>query len=491
MFAARSRLSSSRIRVPLSAGLGTLLLAAAVSLTGITSAQADATNGTSLGTVTVDPSTGTWVDNPAAVMMGGDYICPAMAGMTDPGASLYIAERGHEAPLVSTAGSVPETTDLYPYNGADSGVVTDQTGAAFPTTGQFPLVFDGYVVWRPAAGSFATLQDFLNSLDSSKQYSLVAACAYYVTVSRERRIMPDATGHVFAAWSPLTLTADKTGWTVGTVKAGTTVALSAAPGAGSATLTATVQSAGSTASAATGSVTFDESGSTASTAAVSNGVATTTVTGLAAGQTHTYTATYVPAADAAFTGSTSTGASVTIPTSTPVAGTELASGDAVVAGTKYKLTTAAGSLTAGDTVSAEIHSNPIALPETSTVQPDGSTVYGFTAPSGLPSGTHQLVLADTHSKTVTLDFTVAAVNGSNGNGGNGNIDLAANGTNSPVSFATDWIGGMAFTPMGTAGLFGFLLLGGALLVGGWFYFWRRRGLPTVEVTSDADGSIRS
>ena len=167
-----------------------------------------------------------------------------------------------------------------------------------------------------------------------------------------------------------------------------------------------------------------------------------------------------------------TGATVAIPTSTPVAGTELASGDAVVAGTKYTLTTAAGSLTAGDTVSAEIHSNPIALPETSTVQPNGSTVYGFTAPTGLPSGTHQLVLADTHSKTVTLDFTVAAVNGSNGT-----IDPAADGTNSPVSFATDWIGGMAFTPMGTAGLFGVLLLGGALVVGGWCYFWRRRGIP--------------
>lgn len=476
MFAARSRSATSRALRPLGAISGALLLAATVSMTVVTSAQADDSNGTSLGGVTVTPASGTWTDAPSSVTVGGTYTCPALPSANDirSGAYLFITERGTESPVLPPEGSPAQTTPLYPVNGIGLGSVVGDDGQPRNVTSVFPGIFSGSPYWqKPDGSTFASVADLLGTFDLTRHYSLVSACAYLDSVTYTTWLLPDATGHVAAAWSPLTLSADKSGWTVGAVAADTSVRLAAVPGAASVTLTATVQSGGTTAVAAAGSVTFaGADGVAVGTAAVANGVARYALNFLTPGQTYGYTATYVPDAGAEFTGSTSTTTSVTIavgaPVEVPEEGTELPSDGAVVPGTKYKVTAVAGSFTADDTVTAEIHSTPIPLSETSKALADGSTVYAFTAPGSLSAGNHQLILTDAHSKTVTVNFTVAAdpAGGGTGEGGGSNI---------PVSFATDWVGALASTSSGVTGLFGMLIASTASIVAGWFYFWRRRG----------------
>ena len=474
-------------------------------MTAVTSAQADDSNGTSLGSVIITPASGRWTDAPSSVTTGGTYTCPAPPSANDipSGAHLFITERGTESPVLPPEGSPAQTTPLYPVNGMGLDGVGGN-GQSAGTKYIFPGVFNGSPLWqKPDGNAFASVADLLATFDLTRHYSLVSACAYMDSVTYTTWLLPDATGHVAAAWSPLTLSADKSGWTVGVVAADTSVRLAAVPGAASVTLTATVQSGGTTAVAAAGSVTFaGADGAAVGTAAVANGEARYTLNYLTPGQTYGYTATYVPDAGAAFTGSTSTTTSVTIaaeaPVGVPEEGTELPSDGTVVPGTKYKVTAAAGSFTADDTVTAEIHSTPIPLSETSKALADGSTVYAFTAPGSLPAGNHQLVLTDAHSKTVTVNFTVAADPAGAGTG----EDV---GSNIPVSFATDWVGALASTSSGVAGLFGMLLASTASIVAGWFYFWRRRGdstrttrntlrrraLPTTTPVSPSEGSTLS
>jgi hypothetical protein len=475
-----SRVSS--VRGPLAvACLAAMLLTAAVSLGAPPPAHADDSNGTSLGLVTMTPATGKWTDDSSTVKMGGTYTCPKRGDFDQITGHIFIAERGHEAPTV-TAGTPVAATTLYPYLGS-SNAPLDDYGAAKEFQYAFPGI-DAVANWTPAVGPiFTSAQAFIDSLDSSKSYSLVVACTIRgAGTNYADWIYPDASGHVPAAWADLTLSADKTGWTISAPKAPSTVTLVATAGAGSATLTATVQAAGVTATGATGTVEFHTGDTPVVSAPVVNGIGSFTVSGLTAGHSYAYTADYVPDAASTFGASTSTAQSVTPTAAAVVPGAELAAGTAMVAGTAYKVTVPAGTFTAGDTVTGVIHSDPITLTETSTVAGDGSTVFAFTAPTGVPAGDHQLILSDAHSKTSTTAFTVAAAadptttppaTATAGTGVSAGTDPSAG--NSPVSFATDWVGGMASTPMGVAALFGLLVAAVAAAVGGWLYFWRQRG----------------
>jgi hypothetical protein len=486
-----SRVSS--VRGPLAvACLAAMLLTAAVSLGAAPPAHADDSNGTSLGLVTVTPATGKWTDDSTAVKMGGTYTCPKGVGPNDQvWSQVFIAERGHEAPTV-TADTPMSPTNLYPIAGNANSTIDGSGGTFQDQEYVFPLLDASQTTntWTPAGGSmFTSAQAFIDSLDSSKSYSLVVACGMFRPTDGSPVFLPDASGHVPAAWADLTLSADKTGWTISAPKASstvTTVGLVASAGAGSATLTATVQAAGATATSATGTVEFHTGDTPVVSAPVVNGIGSFTVSGLTAGHSYAYTAVYVPDAASTFGTSTSTAQSVTPTAAAVVPGAELAAGTAMVAGTAYKVTVPAATFTAGDTVTGVIHSDPITLTETSTVAGDGSTVFAFTAPTGVPAGDHQLILSDAHSKTSTTAFTVAAAadptttppaTATAGTGVSAGTDPSAG--NSPVSFATDWVGGMASTPMGVAALFGLLVAAVAAAVGGWLYFWRQRGRVTT------------
>lgn len=474
-------LRAHRILTGVVAGFVIVTSAVAVTARPGASAQAEAT-GTRLGHVTVSPNTGTWDMDPSNVSMEGDYTCSPVGPYTQLSSAVFIAESGHEEPAIPEAGvdtgagsEVP-----YPLSLAAGGGTIDSFGAAQPSAGVFPGIWDGWPNWALGDGTQLTsTADVLDHLDASKSYSLVVACTYAKNSSLY--LLPDASGHVMAAWSPLKLSADKLTWTV---PSPSSIALTAtASGDSGVTLAATLTSGGTAATGASGSVEFSAAGTPVGTATVANGAASQTLTGLTSGATYSYTATYTPDAASTFDGATSTAVAFTVtptttptptptPTTTPGTGTELTAGATMTAGTAYTVTAPAGTFTAADTVKGEIHSDPIALKETAVAAADGGTVYAFTAPSGVPAGSHELVLTDAHGATYRVAFTVAAASG--GGGGGGGNGTQTTGTNTPVSFATDWIGGMASTPGGLAGLFGILLALIAVAVAAWNYFWRRR-----------------
>ena len=226
--------------------------------------------------------------------------------------------------------------------------------------------------------------------------------------------------------------------TVDLVKLDTTVGLTGElQGENAAAFTATVASAGSTASSATGAVEFFDGATKLGSADLVAGVASYTATGLAAGTTHQITAVYV--GDSAYNASP---ASASVAIAVPAAPVALVEGATVTPGTRYAYTAPAGSFTAGEIVTGEIHSDPIALTETATAAADGSVVYIFTAPSALVAGDHSLILTGEQSDaTVSVAFVVAAapVNGPGTTPGGG-VTPGAAGSNAAAAFHTDWVG---------------------------------------------------
>jgi hypothetical protein len=216
---------------------------------------------------------------------------------------------------------------------------------------------------------------------------------------------------------------------------------------------------------AKGTVEFDEtSGGTVQDAgkAVTNGVATDTVTGLTPGQSYTFTATYTADSSEDYGDSA---ASLPKTAQVPAAGQPgaLSDGGTVVPGSAYDVEIPAATFGDGDAVTVVLHSDPQTL-DPGTAGTDGSLDYAFTAPADLVAGSsHSLVFTDAtdSTKTATVTFTVQA---------------AADNTdpNDPASFATDWVVAMASTPAGMAGLFGILVVLAAVVVVGWMWFWRRR-----------------
>lgn len=273
-------------------------------------------------------------------------------------------------------------------------------------------------------------------------------------------------------------------------KADTTVTLSDAPDATTPTtdvLTATVQSGGSTLSSAAGTVAFSDGGTALGTATPSNGVATFTAAGLAAGTTHRFTAVYTAAASEQLNDSK---ASNTVTDTLPDA-LALDGSGVITPGKEYLVTVPAGGAfkagAAGDTVTASID-DPIAA-GSATIASDGSLelVIPASATSQLTAGASgTLTLTDTTASpaiTDTVAFTVAsAAPGSTGgggkhaaSGGSSGGSAGAPGSNDPVSFATGLAGEtFAQHPFVSA------LVGGVIIVlvaaAGALIWMRRRGI---------------
>ena len=259
---------------------------------------------------------------------------------------------------------------------------------------------------------------------------------------------------------------------VGSTKAATSVTLTGSASGTDANLVATVSSAGAPLSAALGRVEFsDGTGAKVADATVNgSGVASATITGLTAGASYTYTAMYVATASENFTSSAASSA-VTIEVARVDETPLLTAGGVVVPGQEYRVVAPADTFVAGETVHGEIHSTPITLSETAVALTDGSVVYSFTAPKELAAGSsHELVLRGDGGAEYTLAFTVKAADSTVVP-----VSTLKPGTNNPVAFATDWIGGVARTPQGIAGLFAGLLGLAALLVGGAAWAITRRG----------------
>ena len=136
----------------------------------------------------------------------------------------------------------------------------------------------------------------------------------------------------------------------------------------------------------------------------------------------------------------------------------LTSGASLVEGTKYGVVAPAGTFVAGETVSGEIHSEPVVLAETAVANADGSVNYTFTVPAGLPAGTHTLVLKGAAGGT--YEVTGLTVGSS---------------SNAPFLADTNWFSAAAANPASTAGLTAMVVGGLTLMVvGGGIYLSRRR-----------------
>jgi hypothetical protein len=223
---------------------------------------------------------------------------------------------------------------------------------------------------------------------------------------------------------------------------------------------------------AAGNVVFsDGNGAKVAEAPVNaSGVATATIAGLTAGASYSYTAVYVATASENFLSSAASPA-ITVEVARADETPLLTAGGVVVPGQKYRVVAPAGTFVAGETVHGEIGSTPIALAETAVALEDGSAVFIFTAPKQLEAGSaHELRLTGDAGAEYTLAFTVKAADSTVVP-----VNALKPGTNNPVAFATDWIGGVAQTPQGIAGLFAGLLGLAALLVGGASWAITRRG----------------
>ncbi|MGD8193454.1 Ig-like domain-containing protein [Herbiconiux sp. P18] len=473
------------------------LVGAALAL-GVPS-SAIAAGDTSPASIGFSPDHGSWSDTGA--VMTTDFSCLPAADGQELRMSGFISDVGAESP------EVPADVlafSFYPFTKFDATEASFVTDVPVDADGSLPddLKLDMFMSGSWADSSGGAVPDMATALTPGSTHSFGLYCYDNVSFTYQR----DTDGRVHSAWTPLYIRADGS-WSF--VEGGTpaepvdtAVDLAGALNADqkSIDLTATVRAASGTTSLpdATGTVTFREGTTVVGTpVVVTSGAAKASISGLAAGD-HSFTATYTPdaAASVKYRESPASAATpaITVPKSvdTPVVpGTELGAGDRVTAGTQYKVTLAAKSFTAGDSVSGTIRPDSITLSEKATVAADGSVVYGFTAPAGLATGDHQLVLADAHGGSFQVAFTVAAAaptptpsaTPSSAPPAAAQNGTPAAGANQAVKFATDWIGGMAATPMGAATLFGSLLLATAVAVAGWLVFWRRRPGATTGRSS--------
>jgi hypothetical protein len=160
-------------------------------------------------------------------------------------------------------------------------------------------------------------------------------------------------------------------------------------------------------------VVFYDGSTTLGTQAVASGSAVLSTTTLAVGSTHSFVAIFTPTDSTAFKGSQSpavaytiTAADTTTPTLTGPDGSTLSSDPTLTTG--EAVTIQAGGFTAGESVSAVVHSTPETLTPT-TASSTGTITYAFTVPSDLPAGAHSLVLSGATSQTtVTINFSIAS-----------------------------------------------------------------------------------
>ncbi len=292
-----------------------------------------------------------------------------------------------------------------------------------------------------------------------------------VTVDASGHAQYTATGlapgdHTFTAtFTP----ADPTAFTGSTSPASSTVTIASPPGKTDTQLAAVVVPTGigrvdlaavvgvdnGPAEDATGTVQFFADGEQKGEAPVDKGTAAFEVTGLTPGQTYSFSAKY--SGDDTYNPSQSPSSQLALPL-------ELKDGVEAIEGETYGVEAPAGTFAAGETVKAEIHSDPITL-EDGAALADGSAFYTFVMPDSVPAGSHELVLTGaTSGTTKTVAFTIASSGGG----------VEAGGSNTPVSFATDWVARSASTPLGLAWLVGMGLAIAGVLAGGTVFIVRRR-----------------
>ena len=377
---------------------------------GIAMASAALPTG-SAGTVTANNSSGSWTPaDMVALKLHSDMACPTVGGMMA-GALIFMSEVGAE---IQSATSTTQAQTIYPFT-QDPMYQMSLAGTAIADDNNLE---SGFV-----DGSKAPIANMAAAVQASHTYSIGYVCTVLSDDFRTATINPVG-GKTVASWATLTTDASKN-WTISQPVV-TTPSPSATP---TETETATPSPSATE--------TPDPSPSATETASPSPSATETTPAPLAT------------TGGGANAGGGAAGGSDLLP---------LMAGGALVEGTKYGVVAPAGTFVAGETVSGEIHSEPVVLIETAVANADGSVSYTFTVPAGLPAGTHTLVLTGASGATFELTgLTVAST------------------SNAPFLADTNWFGAAAANPASTAGLAAMVIGGLTLMgVGGGIYISRRR-----------------
>ncbi|HEU4667516.1 MAG TPA: hypothetical protein VFS79_07625 [Arthrobacter sp.] len=376
---------------------------------GITVASAALPVG-SAGTVTANNTTGSWTTaDMVALKLNSDMACPTVGGMMA-GALIFMSEVGQE---VKPATATTEAQNIYPFT-QDPMYQMSLIGTALADANNLE---SGFV-----DSTKAPIADMAAAVQASHTYSIGYVCTVLSDDFRTAMINP-VNGVTVASWATLTTDASKN-WTISQP-----VVSTPSP---SATPTAT---------------------ETATPTPTATPTATETAT-----PSPTATSTEAPSPAPTRSGPSAGGGTNPAPVATTGSGQELKAGDELISGRTYSANAPANTFVAGETVTGEIHSDPVVLAETAVAKADGSVTYTFTVPAGLPAGTHTLVLKGAAGATYELaGLTVAS------------------SSNAPFLADTNWLATATSTPASTAGLAAMVLGGLALMgAGGGFYLSRRR-----------------
>ncbi|GAA4050765.1 hypothetical protein GCM10023063_43250 [Arthrobacter methylotrophus] len=360
----------------------------------------------SAGTVTANNHTGSW--SPAdlvALKLHSDMACPTVGGMMA-GALIFMSEVGQE---IKPATSATEAQNLYPFT-QDPMSQMSLTGTAIADDNNLE---SGFV-----DGTKAPIADMTAVVQASHTYSIGYVCTVLSDDFRTATINPVG-GTTVASWATLTTDASKN-WTISQPVVATPTP-TATPSD-----TETASPSPSATPSATETATPSASASPSGTPSATESVAPTT--------------------------------GVTVPATTSADAQALKAGDQLSIGQKYVVNAPSNTFAAGETVSGEIHSDPILLAETAVAGSDGSVSYTFSVPASLPAGTHTLILKGASGAT----FQVAGL-------------IVTASANAPFLADTNWVRTATANPASSAGLAA-MVIGGLTLVGvgGGIYLSRRR-----------------
>ncbi len=354
----------------------------------------------------------------AATVTGGVATSAATSALTAGSHSITAvftpADAGAFAASTSTA--ITYTVNA---SGATHTTTALAVSPASPTTAGTSVTFTATLAPQAAAGS-------VQFKDGQSNLGNAVAVGSNGTAVLTTTTLPQGSHQISAVFTPT----DATVYTASTsatltyqvnqslTALTTTTALAVSPATTAATgsvvtLTATVTCAATCTPA--GSVTFWDGGSIqVGSAALVSGSASTTTSTLSIGSTHSFVAIFTPTDQTAFATSQSAAVPYNI-TSTDSGTATLTSSTGADLGPNPNLTpgesvtVVAGGFTAGETVSATVHSVPQTLTP-ATASSTGTISYVLVVPADLPAGAHSLVLAGaTSNHTVTIDFTVGAM----------------------------------------------------------------------------------
>ena len=303
-------------------------------------------------------------------------------------------------------------------SGATSTSTVVTASPVSPTTAGTSVTFTATVTPSSAVGS-VQFKDGANNLGNAVNVS--SGSAVLTTTA-----LTQATHSITAVFTPTSATAFAASTSTALsyvvnaslTAVATTTALAVSPASTAATgaavqLTATVSCTATC--TPIGTVGFWDGGSVqiGATQTVVSGSATVSTTTLSIGSSHSFVAIFTPTDQTAFTTSQSAAVPYSITstdagsaTLTDSSGTALGSDPTLAPG--QTVTVQASGFTAGETVTATVHSVTQTLAP-ATASSTGTIAYAFTVPTTLPAGAHTLVLAGTTSAhTVTINFSIAS-----------------------------------------------------------------------------------